>query len=268
MPSIVRVHDAALLSRHTENLTQGATSGRFVTSVPFPADYVAILNQTEATVYFVEGEQYNQSPEVTPVEPGGYISTRIRETQKLTCWWTSANPLPAGATATLAFSNEPIPLQAGNLTPNATTSNVAVTNTPTVNVNTLPAVDIQSLVALPAGTNAIGTVEVTALPALPAGTNALGTVEVTALPADSFVNYSTAQAGTQIKTGAGILKRVVISNPGTAMTIALYDALSATNPIATIAAAFGALEFNVSFATGLFVVIAGTAVGDVTISYQ
>ena len=171
MPNIVRVHDDALLSRHTEILTQGATSGRFVTGVPFPADYVAILNQTEATIYFVEGEQYSQSPEVTPVEPGGYISTRIRETQKVTCFWASTGALPAGATATLVFSNEPIPLQAGNLTPNATTSNVAVTNTPNVNVSSLPNVSVTSLPPLPAGTNNIGDVDVLTLPA----TNAEGT---------------------------------------------------------------------------------------------
>ena len=255
MPNIVRVHDDALLARHTVILTQGATSGRFVSSVPFPADYVAILNQTEATIYFVEGEQYSQSPEVTPVEPGGYISTRIRETQKVTCFWSSTSALPAGATATLVFSNEPIPLQAGNLTPNATTSNVAVTNTPTVNVNTLPSVNVASLPALPAGANAIGTVGVTSLPSVKEA-------------GDSFVNYSTAQAGVQVKTGAGTLKKVVINNPGSAMTISLYDGTSATNPIANIAAAFGTLDFNVSFATGLYVVIGGTTIGDVTISYQ
>lgn len=262
-------HDISLLSRHTEILKQGATVDQFRASIPFPADHVAIINQTEATLFFIEGEPFSQSPECTPVEPGGYISTRIRETQKMTVFWRSDNPLPNGATVTLAFSNEPIPLQAGNITPNSTTSNVAVTNTATVNVNTLPTIDISTLPAIPAGANAIGSVEVTTLPALPAGGNAIGSVEVSNFPGgDSWVNYSAAEAGAAIKAGAGVLKRVVISDPGSAMVISLYDAASAVNPIAVIVAAFGVLEFNAAFATGLFIVIAGTTVGNVTVCYE
>lgn len=147
MPNIVQLHTTSLLSRHTEVLTQGATSGRFIVTIPFPSDYVAIVNQSAANVLFVEGELYTQSPEVTPVEPGGYISTRMRETQKVTVFWNSATGLAANSTVMLQFSNEPIPMQAGNITPNSTTSNVAVTNAPNVNVASMPNVAVSSLPA-------------------------------------------------------------------------------------------------------------------------
>jgi hypothetical protein len=165
-----------------------------VVGIPFLADYLSIQNlTTDVTVYFEEGDLFSQGPEATPVEPGAYISTRIRETQRITVFWSSPAPTVQGDIIALQFSDEFIPIQAGNITPNSTAANVNVLNAPVVNVNTLPAlpaggnaigvVAVSALPAIPAGANAIGTVGVTALPAIPAGANAIGTVGVTALPA-------------------------------------------------------------------------------------
>lgn len=82
---------------------------------------------------------------------------------------------------------------AGVSTTMKTTDNAGV-HTPHHNVDSLPAlpagtnnigdVDVLTLPALPAGTNNIGDVDVLTLPALPAGTNNIGDVDIVSLPAD------------------------------------------------------------------------------------
>lgn len=82
----------------------------------------------------------------------------------------------------------------------------------------------------------------------------------------SFYNSTTNETKT-LKSGAGILHRVICSKVGG--TLAIYDALSATNPIGTITMASGTiatLEFSLNFVTGLTIV--GTTGGDFTIVYE
>lgn len=83
-----------------------------------------------------------------------------------------------------------------------------------------------------------------------------------------FVNYSAANAGTQIKTGIGSFRRVVVNTGVAAATITLYDGTSSGGTvIASISTATQTdLEYGVQFNTGLFAVVVGTA--NVTVVYS
>lgn len=76
-----------------------------------------------------------------------------------------------------------------------------------------------------------------------------------------------AGATTVIKSGAGVLFAVIVNNPGTTITLTLYDNTAASGTkIATILLAAGQdLQFGTNFGTGLTAVLSGTA--DVTIVY-
>lgn len=88
----------------------------------------------------------------------------------------------------------------------------------------------------------------------------------------AFTNFAANNAGTQIKTGAGTLLGVSVNTKGATSTISLYDAVSATNPIAVIdSTALGSYFMNgggLSFVTGLFVVLAGGTAANVTILWR
>jgi hypothetical protein len=84
-------------------------------------------------------------------------------------------------------------------------------------------------------------------------------------------NIHGVNAGTQLKYGPGRLQRITWNAMGNGSTVSIYDAVSATNPIALIAPPNGqngnTYEYQLDFYTGLYVV---TAVGatDVTIVYE
>lgn len=77
----------------------------------------------------------------------------------------------------------------------------------------------------------------------------------------------TASATTVIKSGAGVLFAVIVNNPGTTITLTLYDNTAASGTkLATIALTASAnLQYGLNFGTGLTAVLSGTA--DVTIVY-
>lgn len=76
-----------------------------------------------------------------------------------------------------------------------------------------------------------------------------------------------ANAGEQLKLGAGTLRNVVL-NKLTGTTVTLYDATSAANPICIIDPAIGnSNTYDLNFDTGLFMVTVGAAI-DVTIIYE
>lgn len=80
---------------------------------------------------------------------------------------------------------------------------------------------------------------------------------------DTFTPITT-KTTTLVKSGAGTFTRVIVQ-PGTADTLTIYDALTATGtPIATltIVATDRAIEFGCAFATGLCVVSGGTTAGN------
>lgn len=80
-------------------------------------------------------------------------------------------------------------------------------------------------------------------------------------------NFSAATTGQILKNSAGTLHSVII-NKKTGTTITLYDALSATNPIASIDVSLNVttLNYNLDFYTGLYAVVVGSA--DVTVVYE
>lgn len=82
----------------------------------------------------------------------------------------------------------------------------------------------------------------------------------------SYANM-TGSATTVIKSGAGVLFGVIVNNPGTTITLTLYDNTAASGTkIGTIALAAGQnLLYGLSFGTGLTAVLSGSA--DVTIVY-
>lgn len=89
------------------------------------------------------------------------------------------------------------------------------------------------------------------------------------LPAPLTGSYTNMAAGatTVIKSGAGVLFAVIVNNPGTTITLTLYDNTAGSGTkIATIALAAGQnLSYGLNFGTGLTAVLSGTA--DVTIVY-
>lgn len=82
----------------------------------------------------------------------------------------------------------------------------------------------------------------------------------------TYVNMA-AGATTTIKSGAGVLFAVIVNNPGTTITLTLYDNTAGSgDKIATIALSAGQnLQYGLNFSTGLTAVLSGTA--DVTIVY-
>lgn len=75
------------------------------------------------------------------------------------------------------------------------------------------------------------------------------------------------------KTGAGVLGTIILGTVASTSTITVYDGIDATGSIITIINPAGAttgtaLQLDVEFNTGLFVVTAGFATNDVTLLYQ
>lgn len=92
------------------------------------------------------------------------------------------------------------------------------------------------------------------------------------IAATSFANLTAITAGTQLKTGAGVLHSVIVNDDGTgSATIVLYDGTStAGTKIATLGTATSQFTafYGVAFNTGLFVVVTGTTPGDLTVTYS
>lgn len=85
-----------------------------------------------------------------------------------------------------------------------------------------------------------------------------------------YASYSythlNAAATTTVKNAAGVLKAVVVNNPGSAMTVTVEDG---TTDVAVISpSAVISLQFDIAFNTSLVVTLAGTTIGDVTIVWQ
>lgn len=107
----------------------------------------------------------------------------------------------------------------------------------------------------------------------PTGLSAKGNLKVSIeeqqeQAANNYVNI-TAATTTAVKTGAGILKGIVIGTTGTGMAVSIYDSTTAAgSKIATITAAAPiCYEVNIAVTNGITVVTSGT-MGDVTIIYK
>lgn len=85
-------------------------------------------------------------------------------------------------------------------------------------------------------------------------------------------NIHGANAGTQLKLGPGRLHSLTINTAGNSSAISLYDATSATNPIALVTGLQSTsppveLHYNIDFYTGLYIVTT-IAATDITISFE
>jgi hypothetical protein len=81
----------------------------------------------------------------------------------------------------------------------------------------------------------------------------------------------TTKTTTLVKTGAGVIGDITINATGSADTITVYDALTATGtPLATITAPTVGMKFCelYQFTVGLCIVTGGTTAGNYTVSYQ
>jgi hypothetical protein len=85
----------------------------------------------------------------------------------------------------------------------------------------------------------------------------------------------TTNASTQIKTGTGYLQSLVVSSPGSAWTVQIFDNTSCIAPAIfgksaaiAIPAAGTVIPFNLTFNTGLCVITAGTTPGELLITWR
>lgn len=95
---------------------------------------------------------------------------------------------------------------------------------------------------------------------------------VITMPASSSYVHLSANGTTTVKSGAGVLRRVVINTRGgitNALTI--YDNTTATGAVIAVidtSAAGGSFGYELNFTTGLTVVLAGGVAADITIIYE
>lgn len=91
--------------------------------------------------------------------------------------------------------------------------------------------------------------------------------------APSSYSHLNANGTTTVKSGAGVLRRIVVNTKGsTANTLTIYDNTTATGAVIgavdTVNAAGGAFDYELDFTTGLTVVLAGGTAADITIIYE
>ncbi len=92
-------------------------------------------------------------------------------------------------------------------------------------------------------------------------------------PASSSYLHLNANGTTTVKSGAGVLRRIVINTRGGILnTLTIYDNTTATGAVIgvvdTSGAEAGAFDYELDFTTGLTVVLAGGTAADITIIYE
>lgn len=95
---------------------------------------------------------------------------------------------------------------------------------------------------------------------------------VITIPASSSYVHLSANGTTTVKSGAGVLRRIVINTRGgITNTLTIYDNTTATGTVIGVidtAAAGGEFGYELNFTTGLTVVLAGGVAADITIIYE
>ncbi len=92
-------------------------------------------------------------------------------------------------------------------------------------------------------------------------------------PASSSYLHLNANGTTTVKSGAGVLRRIVINTRGGILnTLTIYDNTTATGAVIgvvdTSVAEAGAFDYELDFTTGLTVVLASGTAADITIIYE
>lgn len=92
---------------------------------------------------------------------------------------------------------------------------------------------------------------------------------------DTALNIPTAATNNAIKTGAGVLRKIIVNTPVASGTVTVYDSLTATGtklatvtfPASLVSDGMAEADYNVAFTTGLTVVTTGSNM-DTTVTYQ
>ncbi len=210
------------------------TSGSFEINIPKKAKYIAILNASGATLSYAVGKHFITQPaNAYVVSPHVYLGLPIEDVDIITVFWTSTTPLaPGDNKGTFVFSNITIPVQGGAMTTGGVASNVVVTGTPYVNVNSIATGTNQiGHVVLDAGANAIGhvvldagaahvgEVSVNSLPALPTGGNVIGHVVVDSAPSTVVTNVNLDATISSLVTAVNTVNTSVSKQNATTPTI-------------------------------------------------
>jgi hypothetical protein len=92
-------------------------------------------------------------------------------------------------------------------------------------------------------------------------------------PASSSYLHLNANGTTTVKSGAGVLRRIVINTKGgITNTLTIYNNTTATGAVIGVVdtgnTAGGAFDYELDFTTGLTVVLAGGLAADITIIYE
>ena len=91
-------------------------------------------------------------------------------------------------------------------------------------------------------------------------------------PASSSYLHLNANGTTTVKSGAGVLRRIIINTRGGIVnTLTIYDNTTATGAVigaVDTVNAGGAFNYELDFTTGLTVVLAGGTAADITIIYE
>ena len=95
---------------------------------------------------------------------------------------------------------------------------------------------------------------------------------ITKLAPSSYLHLN-ANGTTTVKSGAGVLRRIMINTKGgIANTLTIYDNTTATGAVIGVVdtgnAAGGAFDYELDFTTGLTVVLAGLTAADITIIFE
>ena len=97
-------------------------------------------------------------------------------------------------------------------------------------------------------------------------------LDTTGRPAGSSFQWRGAATSELLKSGAGVLRRVICGS-NVAGTITLYDNTSATGTVivsltTTTSTPFNSVEINAAFSTGLYAVSTGMSGGSYTIVWD
>lgn len=246
------------------------------------------LKGTNGGLYMTGDEAHDAVDAGNPVKIGGYAKatapTAVADTDRVNAWFDPNGRLhvildlgAAGDVAHDAADNgNPLKIggKAASSTPTAVTAGDRVNAYFDLSGRQVVLIDS----ALPAGTNNIGDVDVLSLPAgviagmatLPAGTNNIGDVDIASKPAYGFVNIT---ADAQVKAAAGKLRKVIIGKVAVAGDLVLYDS---TTESGTVIITLGLettgnpkeLEFDLSFANGLYAGFDASLAGNITIVFE
>jgi microcompartment protein CcmK/EutM len=130
-------------------------------------------------------------------------------------------------------------------------------------------VDVRNVVALPLPT---GAATETTVAGLLTNTQLRASAVETTKKTSSF-NHITTNTTTTVKSGAGVLRRIVINTKGSsANTLTIYDNTTGSGTVIgvidTVNGVSGHFEYGVSFSTGLTIVTANGTAADVTVIYE